>query len=110
MVQPVYQTEAQMRKYMRLAFEVNGEDPISCARKSRALFIRGNNQMNRFEHPWRGTGEILSAERALRIYGMEIIAEAIEFGAAVTRGTEYERAEDKVRMRSRCGRVDGCCP
>ena len=98
-----YISEKGMQNYMSWAFDVKPYEyktPLEAAKKSRVMFARSRDGIGKIwdMKNYRGTtADIISAERAVKIYGFPLIADAIEHASGIIKGTEYVRLEDRPK-------------
>lgn len=109
-----YRDEDGMQRYMALAFDVKPyqyKTPLEAAKNSRVMYARSINQITKIwdKEKYGGrTADIISAERAVKIYGFPLIADSIEHAAGVIKGTKYVRLEDRAKFISRKPEITGC--
>jgi DNA-binding XRE family transcriptional regulator len=101
--------------------ESAGNTPLERARTSSRNWVRSQDELSIYEPEIRNyranLGLILNSEEALSIFGIKVLAEAIEYGSAILVVKECEPAASLKRVRERLGlspedlaKKSGLCP
>ena len=106
-----YIDEQGMQNYMAWVFGVKPYEyktPLDAAKKSKTMFIRSDTGISIYR-PHRGTtADIISAERAVKIYGFPLLADTAEHVSGIIKGTKYKRLEDRTKFIPRKTEITGC--